>query len=75
MDMISEEIFSSDKFLDKESNMTKAEILKTLNEFQQEPVKNYHGASFVVAGPGSGKVFAVSIQHYRRIEIMNGQNR
>lgn len=33
----------------------KQKILKNLNEQQREPVINYHGASAVLAGPGSGK--------------------
>lgn len=33
---------------------TKAEILEQLNDQQKEPVKNYEGATMIIAGAGSG---------------------
>jgi DNA helicase-2/ATP-dependent DNA helicase PcrA len=35
--------------------MTTVEVLKELNDDQKKPVIDYHGPSFIVAGPGSGK--------------------
>lgn len=35
--------------------MNKQEIIDSLNKEQREPVLDYHGPSFIVAGPGSGK--------------------
>ena len=35
--------------------MSKTKILDSLNEHQQEAVKNYHGPCMLDAGPGSGK--------------------
>lgn len=39
--------------------MTTTEILFELNEDQKKPVLDYHGACFIVAGPGSGKTKTV----------------
>ena len=37
----------------------KSKILEELNEDQQKPVIDYHGPSFVLAGPGSGKTHTI----------------
>jgi DNA helicase-2/ATP-dependent DNA helicase PcrA len=39
--------------------MTKAEILGSLTEDQQAPVKDFEGACFILAGPGSGKTHTI----------------
>ena len=39
--------------------LTKSQILEELNEDQQQPVINYEGPSFIVAGPGSGKTHTI----------------
>jgi DNA helicase II / ATP-dependent DNA helicase PcrA len=39
--------------------LTKSKILEELNEDQQQPVINYQGPSFIVAGPGSGKTHTI----------------
>ncbi|MED1125209.1 ATP-dependent helicase [Bacillus atrophaeus] len=43
----------------KNLTATKSRILEELNEDQQQPVINYQGPSFVVAGPGSGKTHTI----------------
>lgn len=37
----------------------KAAVLKTLTDDQKAPVLDYHGASFILAGPGAGKTHTV----------------
>lgn len=39
--------------------MSKKDILKRLSDDQKKPVRDYHGPSFIVAGPGSGKTLTI----------------
>lgn len=48
----------------------KAEILAELNDDQKQPVLDYEGPSFIVAGPGSGKTHTVISR--TRFMILNG---
>lgn len=34
--------------------VSKADVLASLSEDQQGPVKDYEGASYILAGPGAG---------------------
>lgn len=55
--------------------VTKQNILDTLNEEQQQPVINYFGSQFVVAGPGAGKTHViVSRTQYMILDGVNPSN-
>ena len=54
---------------------TKQEILNSLNEEQQQPVINYLGPQFILAGPGAGKTKTlVSRTKYMLLDNVNPYN-
>lgn len=45
--------------MENENTSIKQQILEGLNEQQKQVVINYHGKNICLAGPGSGRIFAV----------------